>query len=279
MRVRGPARRRGLLRRRRMLRARVILHRHGAAGDRAGGQDAGGGLDRAGADAHAGARHEIGAAAVGGRRAQDAGENRVGGDRAGGGAQAHPCAVQVLAGPARRHTKGDSDLVMRTTLELPQQQRVALRGRERLNRGERLAQPLAQLHDVRRLGDAGAILVQHLLVVLRRPQDVERGVVCDAIEPGLQHQLSIRCLHGSVGVDERLLHRVFRTPRAEQPSAVALQCRSITVDDCRKCRIVALASEGHEPVVVLKAQQRRASQAGRVLEQAGLHPRKRMTPA
>jgi hypothetical protein len=59
-----------------------------------------------------------------------------------------------------------------------------------------------------------------------------------------------------VGIDECLLHRVFRSPRAEQASAVALELRPIAVNDCRERRVVALASEGHKPVVVLEAQQR-----------------------
>jgi hypothetical protein len=78
-----------------------------------------------------------------------------------------------------------------------------------------------------------------------------------------------------VGIHERLLHRVFRSPRAEQPSAVALELPAVTVDDRREGRVVALASEGHEPRVVLQSQERRAGQAGGVLEQAGLHPRRR----
>ena len=58
-----------------------------------------------------------------------------------------------------------------------------------------------------------------------------------------------------MGIHERLLHRVFRSPRAKQPSAVALELAAIAVDDRREGRVVALASEGHEPLVVLQAQE------------------------
>ena len=252
-----------------------------AAGDRAGGEQSGAVALTAPAPTPMPApeTRSASADAAVGRRVEDAGQDRVGGDRAGRGAQAHAGAVQVLARAAGGDAERQGDLLMRTTLELAQQQRVALGGREGLDGGERLAQLLAQLDDVRRLDGTGVFHVQCRLLALGRAQDVERRVVGDAVEPGLQCQLLIGGSHGSVGVDERLLHRVFRTPRAQQPSAVALQRRSIAVDDCRKCRIVALTSEGHEPVVVLEAQQRRAGQAGRVLEQAGLHPRRRMTPA
>ena len=61
-----------------------------------------------------------------------------------------------------------------------------------------------------------------------------------------------------MGVHEGLLHRVFRSGWVgfiQQPSAVALELRPIAVDDRREGRLVALASEGHEPRVVLQTQE------------------------
>ena len=159
----------------------------GAAGDRAGGEHAGAGLHRSGACPPA---PKSDPDAVGGR-AEDAREDGVGGDRAGRRAQADARAVEVLAGAAGGHAERRGDLLMRTTFDLAQQERVTLHGRQRLDGGERLAQLLAQLDDIGGLGGAGTILVQRHALVLGRAQDVERGVVGDAVEPGLQCQLLV----------------------------------------------------------------------------------------
>ena len=171
-----------------LLGAAVVLDGHGAAGDRACGEHAGDRLHRARACACAG-RQVCATAALGGGRAEDAREQRVGGHGAGRRAQRQPRAVEVLAGSALGHAERQGDLLVRAAFDLAQQQRVALRRGERLDGGERLAQAFAQLNDVSGLRGAGTILVQHLAIVLGRAQDVERGVVGDAVEPGLQCQL------------------------------------------------------------------------------------------
>jgi hypothetical protein len=143
----------------------MLVDAHCTTGDRARGKDACGDLHRPRAGSQSGAGDEVGAAAALGRGgAEHTRKHGVGGHGAGRGSHRDACSVQMLARAALADAERQRDLLMRAALELTQQQRVALRGGQGLDGGERLAQALAQFDDFGGLGGAGTIQVQGVVL-------------------------------------------------------------------------------------------------------------------
>ena len=143
-----------------------------------------------------------------------------------GGAHRRPGAHQMLTRRSRGDPEGRGDLLVRAALELAQEQRVALGGRERMHGADDAAKPLAVL-DLR--FDARHDLLS-LVVVERRnvalaAQDVERGVVDDPVEPGLQVDGAFVGHKGGVGAREPLLHDILRSVVSDEPARYSARAR------------------------------------------------------
>ena len=170
-----------------------------------------------------------------------------------------------------RHAEGERDLLVAATLELAQQDGVALALRERLDRHQHVAQPLAALERLVGPLDAVDALVQLVVAQAAVAQSVERRVVRDPVQPGPQVELRAVAVHRLVGLHERLLHHVLGALRRQQARHVAHQRAAVALDDRLEGRLGPGADEVHQALVRLRGEHGPAGQPGWVKERSRGH--------
>ena len=179
--------------------------------------------------------------------------------------------MQKLAHGAVAHAELAGDLVVAAALELAQHERVALALGQRLHGIQRRAEVLAALEGLVGALDPVEVLVELLVGPAVLAQQVEGGVVGDAVEPGTQVEVGVLARHRLVGAEERLLDRVLGPAGRQQARAVREQGLAIALDDCLERRGMTRAYEIDEAIVALGAHESCAGEPGRLNQPLGRH--------
>ena len=159
----------------------------------------------------------------------------------------------------RLHRLGD--LLVGQRVDLPQQQRGALRLRELLHVGDQEPELLAPVDLVGgRLAVLGEVDVHRVDADgLRAAQVVERPVACDPVQPRAHVDRAVVGEDRVEGGGEHLLQHVLRVLlRGQHVAAEGQQPRLIAGDQRLERVVVAAPHERDQAVVRLQAQQRRA---------------------
>jgi hypothetical protein len=170
------------------------------------------------------------------------------------------------------------DLLVAERVDLAQQQSGALRLRERLDVLEQLADRLAALHVLDgRLAVVGEVHVHRVHADrLLAAQVVQRAVARDPVQPRAHVD---RPVVGEQRIERRgedlLQHVLGVLLGGEHVAAEGKQARLVARDERLVGRLVALPGQSDEPLVALKAQQRRRTSYPEVwmFECGGFHAR------
>jgi hypothetical protein len=182
------------------------------------------------------------------------------GDRGRGCPHGRACSVEQLAHRPAAYTKRCRDLLVRASLELSQDEGVALPRWELLHRGQHRTQLFAPLQ--LQLGPLvrRASLVQLLVSKSVVAQGVVRRVVSDPVEPRPQEQGPFVSVHRVVRLHECLLHDVLGPLASDQRGAVAEQRSPVARHDRLERRLAPRAGQVDQPLVALRCEQSRARQ-------------------
>ena len=136
------------------------------------------------------------------------------------------------------------------------QQRLALVAGQRGHAGEGLADHRAALGVG--LGAAGRSegLGQFVVVVAARLQPVQRRVVRDPVQPGLQVADLGAAREGGPRLHVRLLEGVLSARFVEHAPQVAVQRAPVALDDRHERPLMTRPRQHHEAIIGLSAQQR-----------------------
>ncbi len=181
------------------------------------------------------------------------------------------CAVQELSHRSARHAELGSDLLVGATLELAQDDCVALALGQRLHRRHHFAQPLGALERLVRSVYPVDPLVELVVTQPSVPQRVERCVVRDPIQPGAKVERGLVAQDRLVCAHERLLHGVLGPLARQETLRVPKQRVPIARHDRLECRLVARAHEVDQAGVGLGRQHGPAGQSSRSDERLRSH--------
>ena len=173
--------------------------------------------------------------------------------RPGGVAERAPRSVDRLPRAAVTEAEGVGDLLVAEAFQLTHHNRRPLCLWQRLQPPHQVGQLFAALQLLRRAGAAGDHLGQGLGRGRAVAQVVERGVADDAEEPGAQLDLGPVAAQRQQGLGEGVLGHVLG-PAADDRRRVAGQRLAVAADDLLEGVLVALADEGDEGAVRLRAQ-------------------------
>jgi hypothetical protein len=176
-------------------------------------------------------------------------QHRTREQRGGGLADGPARPVCELADRACRHAEVGRDPLVALAVERVPHDHLALLGRQRADRADHPAQPLAHLDDL--VGPPHTVEALGELVVpgLRIARDVQRRVVRHPVQPRPQDDRRAPARERGVSVDERLLDRVLGRRARQVPAAVAEQRRPVALHDRREALLVTRARERDEALI------------------------------